>query len=141
MKVSMGDVRTLPRSAQWKLYITSFPVCVDQSHTWPVDQGIDVSYAIITPSSDRSEGKISVTFLDDLSGKTRLFLHDWQEGVSETNTGKQRPTKDLLANVSFRDQNATEPDLDIVLKFPTDCEIGSETPNFRAIYYDQKTRR
>ena len=137
MKVSMDDIRTLPRFAQWKLYITSFPLCINPNHTWPANQGVSVSYTIIKRNSDSSEGEISVTFLDNLSGKVRNFLHDWREGVWETNTGKQRPIKDLLATVTFRDENATEPDLSIVLKFPTDCEIGSETPNFRACYYNQ----
>lgn len=136
MKVSAGDIRQLPRFPQWKLYFKTFPACIDINHIWPSTEGVSVSYAIITPVSNHSEGTISITFLDDPSKKVRQFLHDWKEGVSETGTGKQQPMKDLLATVAFSDDNAIEPDLNICLKFPTNCDIGSETPNFRAVYHE-----
>ncbi|MCX5831582.1 MAG: hypothetical protein NT140_06815 [Deltaproteobacteria bacterium] len=136
MKISTDDIRQLPRFPQWKLYFKIFPACVHVNHRWPIAEGVRVSYAIIARASDHSEGTISITFLDDPSKKVRHFLHDWQEGVWEAGTGKQQPMKDLLASVAFRDENAIEPDLNVFLKFPTDCDIDSETPSFRVVYYE-----
>lgn len=135
VKITNQHFRNLPASPNWQIYFADFPLCINADNRWSSDEGIRISFSIISAATQNAEGNIAITFLDDTNGKIRRFLHQWKEGVWETNTGKQSPVKDLTASVLIRDENKTEKDINIFLKCPTAWDISSDTPNFTAIYY------
>lgn len=135
MKIPKDQIRNILKSSDWRLYISQFPRCVSEENRWSSETGVRISYTITSPASDTSEGEILITFLDTLSEKVRSFLHDWREGVSETGTGRQQPLEDLKAIVKLHDENNVEEDINIILKFLRESDMGSENPNLKAVYY------
>jgi len=138
VKISKDHIRNISSSPRWKLYFKSFPNCVADDNKWPSNEGVLISFSIIKKATESSGGEISVSFLEDINGKIRGFLHQWKEGAWETNTGRQQPLHDLLANVIIRDENEIEKDLTLCLTFPNHCNISDEVPNIRTDYYDWK---
>lgn len=136
MKISTDHLRNIPSFPKWKIYFRKFPACISSNNRWPSEEGISISFTIIKQATNHSAGTVSIAFLDDPLGKVRQFLHDWQEGVWETNTGKQASGKDLVASVTIRDENEAQSEINLSLSFPTEADIGSETPQFTAIYYE-----
>jgi hypothetical protein len=138
VKISKDQIRNISASPRWKLYFESFPNCVTDDNKWPSNEGVIISFSIIKKATQSSEGEISISFLDNINGKIRGFLHNWKEGTWETNTGRQQSLQDLSANVIIIDENAIEKDLTLCLTFPNHCNISDEAPNIRTGYYDRK---
>jgi len=134
MRVPMDSLRNLPSSPRRKLYFKTFPACISAENRWSSDEGISIFFQIIRKATDRAEGTIFIAFLDD-PARARRFLHDWQEGLWESNTGRQAPKKDLSANVEITDENDARSDINIFISFPLDLNIASDTPHFTAVYY------
>lgn len=135
MKISKDQIRDIPKSSDWRLYVSQFPRCISEENKWPSEISVKISYTITSRASNESEGEILISFLDTLSGKVSRFLHDWMEGVYETKTGRQQPLEDLKAIVKLKDENNVEKDINITLKYPRESDMSSEAPNLKAVYY------